>query len=61
MITLAIQVNGKLRGSVEVASGISEEEAKKSALENKNIKKWIEGRKIIKVIFIPNKLVNIVL
>ena len=61
MITLVIQVNGKLRGSVEVASGISEEEAKKSALENKNIKKWIEGRKIIKVIFIPNKLVNIVL
>ncbi len=59
-INLVIQVNGKVRDTVEVAADISEEEAKKLALEREKIKKWIGGKEIIKVIFVKGKLVNIV-
>jgi leucyl-tRNA synthetase len=60
MITLIIQVNGKLRDKVEVEANISEEKAKELAISREKIKKWIEGKEIKKVIFVPGKLINIV-
>jgi leucyl-tRNA synthetase len=60
MITLIIQVNGKLRDKVEVEATISKEKAKELALSREKIKKWIEGKKIKKVVFVPGKLINIV-
>ncbi|OGF29989.1 hypothetical protein A2466_02545 [Candidatus Falkowbacteria bacterium RIFOXYC2_FULL_34_220] len=59
-IELIVQVNGKLREKIEVSIDITEEEAKKIALESGKIKKWIEGKKIEKVIFVKGKLINIV-
>ncbi|MDP3043253.1 MAG: class I tRNA ligase family protein [bacterium] len=59
IINLVVQVNGKLRDTIEVPADISEEEAKKAALESEKIKKWIAGKKIVKVIFVKGKLVNI--
>jgi len=59
-ITLVLQVNGKVRDRIEVEADISEEEAKESALSREKIKKWVEGKKIKKVIFVPGKLINIV-
>ncbi len=59
-INLVIQINGKVRETIEVEAEIEEEEAKKTALENEKIKKWIEGKEILKVIFVKGKLVNIV-
>ena len=59
-IDLIIQVNGKVRDSVKVKADISEEEAKKIATESEKVKKWIEGQKIIKIIFVKGRLVNIV-
>jgi len=59
-IEMIVQVNGKVRAKIEVESGISEEEAKKLALENENIRKWTEGKEILKVIFAKGKLVSIV-
>jgi len=59
-IQLVIQINGKLRDTVEVSAGISEAKAKKIALESKKIKKWTEGKEVVKVIFVKGKLVNIV-
>ena len=55
-----IQVNGKLRDTIEVAAGISEDEAKKLALESSRALQWHAGKEIEKVIFVPDKLVNIV-
>jgi leucyl-tRNA synthetase len=61
MITLVIQVNGKVRDKIEVEATISEEKAKELALSREKIKKWIGGKEIKKVIFVPGKLINIVL
>ena len=59
-INLVLQVNGKVRDMIEVSADISEEEAKKIALESDKIKKWLEGKEIKKIIFVKGKLVNIV-
>jgi len=60
MITLVIQVNGKVRDKVEVEADISEEKAKELALSREKIKKWIGGKAIKKVVFVPGKLINFV-
>ncbi len=59
-ITLVLQVNGKLRDKVNVSADIKKEEAEKMALENNKVKSNIEGKTIVKIIFVPKKLVNIV-
>lgn len=59
-INLVLQVNGKARDTVEVDAEIDEDEAKKIALENEKIKKWTEGKEILKVVFVKGRLVNIV-
>lgn len=59
-INLVVQVNGKLRDTIEVDADISEDEAKKLARENEKIKKWVEGKEIVKEIFVKGKLINIV-
>jgi leucyl-tRNA synthetase len=60
-ITLIIQVNGKVRDKIEVEADISEEKARDLAVSQKKIKNWVEGKEIKKVIFVPNKLINIVI
>jgi leucyl-tRNA synthetase len=60
MITLVIQVNGKVRDKIEVEADISEEKAKELAISREKIKKWIEGKEIKNVVFVPGKLINIV-
>jgi len=60
MITLIIQVNGKVRDKIEVEASISEEKARELALSRGKIKKWIKGKEIKKVIFVPGKLISIV-
>jgi len=60
MITLVIQVNGKVRDKIEVEADITEEKAKELAISREKIKKWIEGKEIKKLIFVPGKLINVV-
>jgi leucyl-tRNA synthetase len=59
-ITLVIQVNGKTRDKLEVSSSATKEECEKLALENERVQKFFEGQTVIKVIVVPQKLVNIV-
>jgi leucyl-tRNA synthetase len=61
VITLVVQINGKLRDKIEVSAGISQKEAERLTLGQERIKQWILGKKIKKIIFIPNKLINIVI
>ncbi|HBG81902.1 TPA: leucine--tRNA ligase [candidate division CPR2 bacterium] len=58
--TLVIQVNGKLRDEVTVPIAIAEDEALRQALDLEKVKKWIEGKQIVKHIFVSGKLINIV-
>jgi len=60
-ITLVVQVNGKVRDRVDVAVDISREKAEELALESELVRKFISGKKIRKVIYVPGRLVNIVL
>ena len=57
---LVFQVNGKVRGKMEVSKETSKQEMEKLAKENENVKKFIEGKEIVKIITIPGRLVNIV-
>jgi leucyl-tRNA synthetase len=59
-LTLVIQVNGKLRGQIEVPASASREEIETSARNNENVQRFTEGLSIRKVIVVPGKLVNIV-
>lgn len=57
---LAIQVNGKVRGTIEISTDETDDNIKKMAKEHENVKKYIEGKEIVKEIIIPKKLVSIV-
>ena len=57
---LVIQVNGKVRDMVSAQIGISKDDAEKLAFESEKAKKFIDGKEVVKVIVVPNKLVNVV-
>jgi leucyl-tRNA synthetase len=59
-ITLVVQVNGKLRDRISVPVSISEDEAKQIARDSEKVKTHIAGKQILNVIYVPGKLVNIV-
>ena len=57
---LVIQVNGKVRGREVMSMTTTKEQMEAVAMENENVKKFLTGKKIVNVVVIPNKLVNIV-
>ena len=59
-ITIAIQVNGKLRSKIQVSADETDEKIKELALNNERIQNFIGDKKVIKEIYVPKKLVNIV-
>ncbi|SFV68556.1 Leucyl-tRNA synthetase [hydrothermal vent metagenome] len=60
-ITIIVQVMGKLRAKIQVANNIAENDAISLAKNNENVIKFIEGKTIVKTIFVPNKLINFVI
>lgn len=59
-VTMAIQVNGKMRGSIVINSNLTKEEIEKKSFEVENVRKYTDGKNILKVIVVPKKIVNIV-
>ena len=59
-LTLAVQVNGKLRGTIEVAASATREEAQAIALADPGVAAFLSGKTVAKVIVVPGKIVNIV-
>ena len=59
-ILIVIQVNGKLRDRIMVPASYGENEVKDWALKSERIQKLLEGKKILRTVFVPQKLVNIV-
>jgi leucyl-tRNA synthetase len=57
---LVIQVNGKLRDRVTVPASVTESEAKKLAAAQEKVKPYLEGKSVVNIIYVPGKLVNIV-
>ena len=60
VVTVVVQVNGKLRGKLEVPAGASREDLEKAALAERSIQNHIAGKTVRKVIVVPGKLVNVV-
>ena len=59
-LTLAVQVNGKLRATIEVAANASKDEAEALARAHPQVLAYLEGLAVRKVIVVPGKIVNIV-
>jgi len=59
-IEVVVQVNGKLRGKIEVPAGADKAAVETAAREEPNVQRFIEGKEVVKVIVVPGKLVNIV-
>ncbi|APG61497.1 leucine--tRNA ligase [Sphingorhabdus lutea] len=60
-VTIAVQVQGKLRDTLTMAKGIAKEEAEKLALASEKVQRAIDGNAIKKIIVVPDRLVNIVI
>jgi len=59
-LTIVVQVNGKLRGKVLVDAGVAEEEVRAVALADEKVAAHIDGKTVRKIIYVPGKLLNIV-
>jgi len=60
MITLVVQVNGKVRDRVEVLADVTEEQAQAAALASEAVQRHLKGQQPKKVVYVPGRLVNIV-
>jgi leucyl-tRNA synthetase len=60
MVTMTVQVNGKVRATIDVEVDISEEHAMAIAVEHRSVQKFTAGSDIKRVIFVPGKVLNIV-
>ncbi len=61
IVKIVIQVNGKVRATLDVKNNETEQEVIKLAKENKNVEKYLFDKKIVKTIYIPNKILSIVI
>ena len=59
-IELVVQVNGKLRGKVNVPANADKSAAEVAAMADENVQRFIEGKEVVKMVVVPGKLVNIV-
>ena len=57
---MAVSVNGKMRGKIEVSDSTTNEEVESLAKEVPNVKNFTDGHEIVKIIVVPKKIVNIV-
>lgn len=61
VVTIGVQINGKLRGTVSLAPNATEEVAKQAVQDNSDLQKYLTAGEIIKFIYVPGRIVNIVL
>ena len=60
VLEIGVQVNGKLRGTISVEKDSAKEKLEELALNEENVKKHLDGKTIVKIIVVPNRIVNIV-
>jgi leucyl-tRNA synthetase len=60
-MTIIVQVNGKVRAKIETAKDTSEEAIKTQALAEENVKKFVATAKVQRIVYVPGRLVNIVI
>ena len=60
-VEIVVQINGKIKEKLEIAGDLSKEDMEKVVMENEKVKELTEGKNVVKVIAVPNKLINIVI
>ena len=55
-----VQISGKVRSKIQMEAGLPEDEIEALVMADPKVQKWVEGKKIVKRIFVPDKLVNLV-
>ena len=60
MIELVVQVNGRVRATIELPVDVSEEDAKEAAMASENVRRHTDGKQVVKTIYVPGRLVNLV-
>ena len=60
VVTLAVQICGKMRGTIEMPKDAPQADIEKKAFELENVARQLEGKEIKKIIVVPNRIVNIV-
>ena len=55
-----MQVNGKLRSTLELPKDVSQEDAVAAAQNQPSVAKFLDGKKVVKVVFVPCKILNLV-
>ena len=59
-VNYPIQINGKLRANIELPTETTAAEAEKAALALEQVQKWLEGKPPKKVVFVPGRMINVV-
>ena len=59
-VEYVVQINGRLRDKLKLAKGLTPEEIDPLVLQSPAVLKWIEGKEIVKKIYVPDKLINLV-
>jgi len=59
-VTLVVQINGKVRGKLSMARGASEREAMERLQADERIRSWFDGKRITRTVFVPDRLLNLV-
>jgi leucyl-tRNA synthetase len=60
-VTVAVQVNGKLRATLDLPRGVAQADAQAAALADERVSRWLNGSELRKVIYVPDKLLNLVI
>src|SRR3989338_6461597 len=60
VINLPVQIDGKVRDSIFIEDGADEESVRNTALQSPTVKKWLEGKELAKVVYVPGRIVNVV-
>ena len=60
VVEFVVQVNGKLRARIPMRRGITEDDARAAALADENVLRFVDGKQVRKVIFVPDRLINLV-
>ena len=60
VVTLVVQVNGRVRDKIEVAADVTEDRARELALSSRRVQAHVEGKEVARLVYVPGRLVNVV-
>jgi leucyl-tRNA synthetase len=59
-VTIAVQVNGKLRGKLNLPAGVAQADAEQAAKADEGVQRWLDGKELVKTVWVPDKLLSFV-